>query len=582
MHPRLALATTLVAALGGLARAQSPSSPCYEATFGTLLGSADDAVFPAITLQSPFPLFGNLYLQAEVSSNGFVWLGANNNPDTGCCSGTGAGLVAGATRICALWNDLVTDGVNGSGVYHNSLPGREVITWANAFESYDPSTRFTVQLQLINTGVFTVWFHPSTTVDEVPHTGLCGVSPGGVTDPGSTDFSASFPFNSGAQRTLYEVWPVGTFDLQARTFEFVPNANGGWLLQDRPSCPFVAGAWTTFGQGCPLPSGISGASFYELFTGTSFDLDNLELELVPLGNAGYLVQPTSGAFFTGYSNVVPMQDDIVVDQVMPFPFTHPGGVCTTAGFCSNGFVWLDNFNNAAPAAPYVPAFLFDGPRIAALWTDLDLTAFGTAYFDTTASAAIFTWLNAADFSNPSLRSTFQVQLFSDGRIRLCYQGVAVGANRPILAGYGLGGATWDPGSIDITASMPFSSGTGVLPVTLDAAGARPVLGASFPLQVDMLRPSALAGFLVLGLVQHPIGINLGPLGMPNCFQYTSIDASLFFPATPPTTVLNLLTFPGNAAFAGVALQAQVAIVDPGITPLGVQVSNGGTMTLGLY
>ena len=582
MHRVPVLSAAMIAVLGGLARAQSPGSPCYEANFGTLLGSADDVVFPAITLQSPFPLFGSLWLQAEVSSNGFVWLGANNNPDHGCCSGTGAGLVAGATRICALWNDLVTDGVNGSGVYHSSLPGREVITWANAFESYDPLVRFTVQLQLVSSGVFTVWYHPNTTVNQLPHTGLCGVSPGGVADPGPTDFSSAFPHNSGTQRTLYEVWSVGAFDLPARTFEFVPNATGGWLLQDRPSCPFVAGAWTAFGQGCPPASGISGASFYELFTGASIDLANLELELVPLGGAGYLVQPTSGSFFTGYSNVVPMQDDIVVDQTLPFPFVHPGGICTIGGFCSNGFVWLDNFNNSAPAAPYVPAFLFDGPRISALWTDLDLTAGGAAYFDTTASAAIFTWLNAPDFSNPTLRSTFQIQLHSDGRIKLCYQGISVGANRPILAGYGLGGATWDPGSIDITASMPFSSGTGVLPATLDGTGVPPVLGTSFPLQVGSLRPSAVAGFLVLGFVQHNPGISLASLGMPNCFQYASVDASLFFVATPPSTVLNLLTFPPNAAFAGLALHAQAAVVDPGITPLGIQVTNGGTITLGLY
>jgi len=582
MHSGFVLATAMVAALGGLARTQTTNSPCYEANFGVLLGSADDTVFPAITLTTPFILFGTPYLQAEVSSNGFLWLGANSNPDSGCCAGTGAGLAAGAARICALWNDLVTDGANGSGVYHNSLPGREVITWANAFESYDPNVRFTVQLQLIANGAFTVWYHPNTTVNQLPHTGVCGVSPGGVTDPGSTDFSVAFPYNSNAQPTLYEEWSVGNFDLGARTFEFLPNGTGGWLLQDRPTCPFVAGSWVTYGQGCPLQSGISGASFYELFTGANIDLANLEIELVPLGPAGYVVQPTSGSFFTGYANVVPMQDDQVVDQILPFSFPHPGGICTTAGFCSNGYVWLDNFNNSAPAAPFVPAFLFDGPRISALWTDLDPTASGTAYFDATATTAIFTWFDFADFSNPTLHSTFQVQLFSDGRIKLCYQGIAVGANRPILAGYGLGGATYDPGSIDITTSMPFSSGTGVLPVTLDWTGVPPVVGTAFPLQVDFLRPSATAGFLVLGLVQFNPGIPLATQGMPNCFLHTSIDATFFFVATPPTMVLNFLSFPSNAAFAGLVLHSQVAILDPGITPLGIQSSNGGTITLGLY
>lgn len=578
----LALATTTVIALGGLLQAQSGLASCYEPNFGTLLGSNDDFVFPAITLGSPFLAFGNVWQQIEVSTNGFVWLGGNGNPDSGCCSGTGALLAAGAARVCALWTDLVTDGVNGSGVYHRALPGRDVITWANTFESYDPNVRFTVQLQLTAAGEFTVWFHPSTTIAQLPHTGVCGVSPGGVADPGSLDFSASFPHNSIAQATLYEEWSTGAFDLAQRTFEFLPNGLGGWLLQDRPACAFVAGAWVPYGAGCPLQSGISGASFYELFTGATLDLSTLEFELTQLGSVGYHVQAATGTFFTGYTNVVPMLDDHVVDQILPFPFPHPGGVCTTAGFCSNGFVWLDNFNNSAPAAPFVPAFLFDGPRISALWTDLDLTVGGNAYFDATATTAYFTWLNAPDFHNPSLQSTFQVQLHSDGRVGLCYQGVAIGANRPALAGYGLGGATHDPGSIDLSVSVPFTSGTGVLPVTLDWAGAPPVLGNPFPLQVGSLRPTALLGIAVLGFTQFNPGIPLASIGMPNCSAYASLDATLGFVMTPPQTALTLPAFPGNAAFAGVQVHTQVAILDAGITPAGLAASNGGTMTLGFY
>jgi hypothetical protein len=303
---------------------------------------------------------------------------------------------------------------------------------------------------------------------------------------------------------------------------------------------------------------------------------------VPAGASGYVVQPTSNAFFTGHANVVPLQDDQVLDQTLPFAFPHPGGTCTTAGFCSNGFVWLDNFNNAAPAAPFVPAFLFDGPRIAALWTDLDLTAGGAAYFDAQPTVAYFTWVDAPDFTSPNLRSTFQVQLFADGRIRLCYQGLAVGPSRPVLVGYGLGGATHDPGSIDLTASMPFQSGAGTLPVTLDHAGLPPVLGAPFPLVVDQLRPTAGVGFLVLGLTAFPLGVSLATQGMPNCFSYTSGEATLLFPVTAPLTNVNLVQIPGDAAFAGFPIHAQVAILDLGITPLGVASSNAGTMTVGFY
>lgn len=579
MRPALLLAT--LAGLTTPAFTQTP--PCYETNWGTLQGFADENVFPAVNLSAPFPLFGSNYTQVEISSNGFVWMGGLNNFDSGCCSGTGAALVAGATRICALWTDLVTDGVNGSGIYHNPLPGRDVITWANAYEAQDPNVRFTIQLQLLGSGSFTVWYHPSTSILLSGHTTLCGVSPGGnVSNPGSTDLSASFPFNSNTQRTVYEQWPVNTFDLAQRTFQFLPTGQGGWLVVDRPTCPFPAALWQTYGQGCPPRVGISGASFYELFTGAIFDLNNREFELTPVGTVGYTVQATTGTYFNTPTNTVPLQDDDVQNQTLPFPFPHPGGVCTIAGFCSNGFLWIDNFNNAPPAAPFVPAFLFDGPRIAALWTDLDPTAFGTTCFDTTATAAIFTWSNVAQFNDPTRRSTFQIQLLNDGRIRLCYRVVNIGTNRPILAGYGLGGATWDPGSIDLTASVPFTSGTGTLPLMLDWTGVPPVIGSTFPLNVDFMRPTAVAGFLVLGMTRHNPGISLASLGMPNCFQYTSTESAQFFPTTPPLTVLNLVVIPTNPALAGLPVQAQVAVFDPGITPLGVQSSNGGTITVGLF
>ncbi|MFY9341189.1 MAG: hypothetical protein WAT39_01785 [Planctomycetota bacterium] len=579
---RSVLLLSTLPVLAGLLPAQTSSAPCFDPDFGTAFGPADDLVFPAWPLATPFTAFGNVYTQIEISSNGFVWLGGFANPDNGCCSGTGAALAAGAARICAFWTDLVTDGVNGSGIYHASRPGREVITWANAFESYDPTIRFTVQLQLVGTGDFTVWFHPNTTIAQIPHTAVCGASPGGVANPGSVDLSVVMPYTSGAQPTVYEQWGTTTFDLAQRAIEFLPNGLGGWAVQARSWCPFVAGTWTSVGVGCPPQSGISGASFYETFTGASLDLDNLQFELVPNGSTGYLVQATSNSFFTGYSNVVAMGDDDVVPVVLPFPFVNPGGVCTVAGFCSNGFVWLDSLWVGAPAAPFVPAFLFEGPRIAALWTDLDLSAFGTAYYDATPTVVYFTWIDAADIGTPTLRSTFQIQLFASGAIKLCYQNLNVAANRPVLAGYGLGGATWDPGPVDLTASVPFVSGNGVLPVTLDWTGVPPVLGQPFPLQVGNLRPSALLGLLVLGFTPFNPGLPLAGIGMPNCFAYTSLDATLAFVPSAPATPLNLLVFPPNTQFLGLQLGAQAAILDPGITPANLSASNGGVITLGLY
>jgi hypothetical protein len=173
-------------------------------------------------------------------------------------------------------------------------------------------------------------------------------------------------------------------------------------------------------------------------------------------------------------------------------------------------------------------------------------------------------------------------LFIDGRIKLCYQGLNLGATRPALAGYGLGGATHDPGSVDITASVPFSSGTGLLPVTLDWRGTPPVLGQLFPMQTGNLRPSAFLGLLVVGVTQFNPGVPLAALGMQDCVAHASLDLLLGFVPTPPVTPIDLLTIPGQAAFVGFQLHAQVAILDPGINQFGLATSNGGTMTLGFF
>ncbi|HLQ38676.1 MAG TPA: hypothetical protein VK348_12785 [Planctomycetota bacterium] len=573
------LATLVASSCLGSALAQSLPAPCFETNLGIFVGFADDFVFPAVTLNAPFSLFGTNYTQIQISSNGYVWMGGTPNTINGCCAGSGAALVAGQPRICALWTDLITDNVSGAGIYFNSLPGRDVITWKDCREFGTVAPRFTIQLQLVTGGGFTVWYSGATGTTQAFHSMVCGTSPGNnAANPGSTDLSASFPFNSGAQPTVYEEWPGTTFDLSARTFEFVANGNGGWLVLDRSACVIPpSAAWNVFGQGCPAASGIFGPSFYELFPTTTFDLNNQNIELFPLGPTGYLVNP-GGTFFTGFTNIVPQGDDTVVQLPLPFPFPHARGTCTTAGFCSNGFVWLDNVSTGASFTPTSTQFLSGGARVAPAWSDYIFTSSGNCFFDTTPTDAYFTWNNAPEFGGAGI-STFQLQLHSDGRMTFCYQTVGQ-LSHQVLSGWSGGNQTVDPGPIDISASMPFLTGLGVRPLVM-SSNALPRLGSTFPLQLTDMAPAAVAGFVVLGFTQFNPGLPLDPLGMPGCNQFVAPLANLFFAATPPTQTVSLVVIPNNAALGGVLVQVQTAVFAPGINTLGVEASNGGTMRLGL-
>src|SRR5262249_61395551 len=109
--------------------AQAAAAPCYEPNLGTSLGTGDDVVFPAVPLGFAFPFNGSTFTDIEVSTNGFVWLGALGNLNSRCCAGTGAQFVTDPASIAILWTDLISDFNHPtSGVYFNPLPGRARIT----------------------------------------------------------------------------------------------------------------------------------------------------------------------------------------------------------------------------------------------------------------------------------------------------------------------------------------------------------------------------------------------------------------------------------------------------------------------
>jgi hypothetical protein len=210
--------------------------PIWEPNFGTGLGLSDDSTIGQTfaSLNFTFPFVGVTYTGAQelfVSSNGFISLGTDNGPD--CCSGDPAVLVAEYPRIAVFWADHNPSAAGD--VYLNFFNDdgdpeseRVVITWDDVL--FDNGLPITVQIQLVDDGTVIMGFNGWDLTGFNDNT-LIGLSPGGgVPDPGSTDFTATLPFNTGAEPTVYELF-IGTpppVDLDQQNIVFVPNGQGGW------------------------------------------------------------------------------------------------------------------------------------------------------------------------------------------------------------------------------------------------------------------------------------------------------------------------------------------------------------------
>lgn len=578
--PLVQAAIAAIALTMGEASAQIAAAPCYEADLGQYLGGGDDWIYATQPLGFAFPFLGGTRTQIDISTNGFVWLDATSNLDARGGIGTSARFLSDPPSIAILWTDLICDGrESGNGIWFHAFPGRAVITWKgfNEYGRIGLQPNFTLQMQLTAAGDATFWYSPTTSITANWRTAVAGISPGfGAADPGSTNFSAALPLQTGTQPVVYEQWSGGTFDLAQRTIEFLPNGLG-WLGLDRGTCPFVASTLSSYAMGCPPRSGNPDPEFYELFpTGPVFDLAQHSIDLIPAGS-GYLVAPSTAAWFGNLTNALLLGDDETRTVSLPFALPTPAGSSALIGVCSNGFLQLES-SLTATQYPGPLEFQNEEARIYGLWTDLDPTAAGTVYADAISPTAFaFTWSGIAEWPFTTPAATFQIQLRSDGTISILWPSVTV-TSHPVLVGFSRGHGVADPGSTDLSTALPLTTGTGSQPLLLTSTSV-PILGTSLPLQLRAQPVGAIAAALVLGL--RKISVPLDALGMPGCLQAVSSDATVLFPAAPALTQMPL-SVPNNLSLLGYTLHAQGAELAPGVNAFGVATSNGVSLRLGTF
>ncbi len=321
-------------------------------------------------------------------------------------------------------------------------------------------------------------------------------------------------------------------------------------------------------------------AFYEVFPPGGIDLAGSTqapggFSMLNLGESFLVTRPFLPWHApTDRATVLPLVNNSLATVSLGFLMAYPGGVTRNVVVCSNGFVYL-NGGTSVSFTPTQVDLLHGGPRVAALWSDLDPqgTASVTFESDPLVGAAYLTFLNTPEFAGPGT-VTFQVAFYSHGQIDVLYGPCSI--SKHALVGWSRGVAGLLTGPSDISAAGTFATGVDEEPIALVVFG-RPALGTTMLLEAWQLPGSTAGGILVFGGQPLPLGIDLGATGMPGCRQYVSIDGYQASAGQLPTWSVSV---PNQSALLGQSAFVQVFGSAPGRNSLGWTASNGVELRVG--
>jgi len=169
-----------------------------------------------------------------------------------------------------------------------------------------------------------------------------------------------------------------------------------------------------------------------------------------------------------------------------------------------------------------------------------------------------------------------VVLSADGGFEYRYLACAVAAN-PAVTGWSPGNNASDPQNRDLSASTPFRIMPDMLPLWLTST--RPIVGSTVSITANWIPSGSPLGAILLGWTQYLPGIELTPMGMPDCFQYASGDSiSIFVPVGGSGTYA--FSLPNAPSFVGAHVYTQGVTFLSGVNPTGAISSNGIDLQIG--
>jgi hypothetical protein len=365
------------------------------------------------------------------------------------------------------------------------------------------------------------------------------------------------------------------------------------------TCPSNLGYTTSYGAGCyNKPPTV----WEEFAVSSAFDLANTSLEFIPttgptgpnyliVPSASTITAPASSPLLSGSAGNPPLNDDdLSAPQDLGFTFTFPGGSTTQVILGSNGVVFLNGTSTDTGA--YYSYNRSDGPNplLAPFYGDLEpnhVTAgAGDVYFDVDAAnqVAYATWINVAEWGDSTTSHTFQVAIHATGEIEYIYGAQTGAANAPVMTGWTPANGTAVPPQIDISASLPYSTGDDSLPPTLRAS-ARPVTGTTISLDTANIYPGTLLAVNSIALRADVAGLDLGFAGMPGCSLYLNTASAMFnFYTVNPAGVGPVsslaLAIPANPALNGLQVFTQSGVFTSGLNSAGILVSDALCINIG--
>jgi len=161
------------------------------------------------------------------------------------------------------------------------------------------------------------------------------------------------------------------------------------------------------------------------------------------------------------------EDDSAEMVTLSFNFAYAGNSYTDIYMGSNGGVGLGGVGEADDYPSGSEFINTVDPMIAVLWSDMDLSDEGTAYFNDFGDRAVFTWDSIGSYEDSSSSNTFQLQLFDDGTIIFGYNGIEDNTSSyfdtDIHIGLSEGNLDNFPDEVDFTAG-DFSTGATILEI----------------------------------------------------------------------------------------------------------------------
>jgi hypothetical protein len=513
---------------------------------------------------------------------------------------SGTGIAAGTT-VTAIAGNVITMSTNataagvavqtqsfgaGSEVRYETLgssPNQVFVVQWKGFKRFGTGT--TSQHMTLN---FQVRLNETTNVIEAVY-GDC--SPGVTTTTTVIQVGLRGPNNTFATNVLNRLNVKGTSDWATSTAG-TTNTSGEVFNNVAPANVIANGltyTWTpqliatnvSYGTGC---YNVARDSFYQSFASTAAAaaaLSNTSYTMTYTGT-GYLVSAGGGTFVTpsGTATSLALTDDSEAMVALSAAMPYPGGSTSALAVCSNGFVSAAT-GNGTSFSPTAAALLAMPQCVWAVWKDNNpaIVGSGQVKFEEVAGIAYVTYDGVWDYlgASAAAANTYQFQFdVVTGNVVLVIGTLSPTGTQVIMPGHSRGGASFDPGSIDLATALPIVTQPDVYALALAAAPA-PVLGNTVVYTTSNIPPAALITAQIMSLVQVNPGLPIP--GAPGCLQLVDLSVSatnLLFGA--PTATFSF-TIPVNPGLIGLPLSNQSASLVPGANPLQVITSNGIKSTI---